>query len=321
MENVETERLLLEPWHERHRAPWRRLCCDPDVMRFIGAGDTWDAAKADEVFDRGLEHWREHGFGWRSALDKTTGEWLGFVGLNHVGPGTDGVPPEEVEIGWWIVRKAWGRGYASEGATAIRNEAFSRLGLERFIARLQPANSASARVAEKLGMTFERHTTGRNGEDLHVYSLGRDTRVSKGLAGAIRPIAAAVIRDGKRILVWEDHDPTTGEVVAVPLAGGIEFGETGAQAIARELNEEIGATPTRVCFLGLLEDIYEWAGQKRHELYLVYDVELRDRAIYEAEEVQVVEPDGTAYPARWRSLNEFRTWARLVPDGLLDLLE
>ena len=134
-------------------------------------------------------------------------------------------------------------------------------------------------------------------------------------------IAAAVIRDADRILVWDDHNPDTGEVVAVPLAGGIEFGETGEQAIARELREEIGATTTRIRYLGALEDIFEWAGQKRHELYLIYDVDLADRAVYEADEVQVVEPDGTAYPARWRSLRELAASARLVPDGLLDLVE
>jgi 8-oxo-dGTP pyrophosphatase MutT (NUDIX family) len=145
--------------------------------------------------------------------------------------------------------------------------------------------------------------------------------VSRGLGGAIRLIAAAVICDGDRILVWDDHDPITGEVVAVPLAGGIEFGETGEAAIKRELGEEIGATPARIQYLGLLEDIFTWAGEKRHELYLVYDVDLEERAVYEAEEVPVVEPDGTAYVARWRSLSEFRTSAKLVPEALLELIQ
>jgi ADP-ribose pyrophosphatase YjhB (NUDIX family) len=60
-------------------------------------------------------------------------------------------------------------------------------------------------------------------------------RVSEGVTGAIRPIACAVIRSRGRVLVWEDFNPATGEVVAVPLAGGVEFGETGDAAIRREL--------------------------------------------------------------------------------------
>jgi ADP-ribose pyrophosphatase YjhB (NUDIX family) len=146
-------------------------------------------------------------------------------------------------------------------------------------------------------------------------------RVSQGLTGAIRPIAAAVICEADRILVWEDYDPSTGEVVAVPLAGGIEFGETGEQAIARELGEEIGAIPRRIRFLGLIEDIFQWAGKKRHELYLIYQVDLENQEAFEREQLTVTEPDGTSYVARWRPLSEFRGSARLVPEGLLELVE
>jgi ADP-ribose pyrophosphatase YjhB (NUDIX family) len=145
-------------------------------------------------------------------------------------------------------------------------------------------------------------------------------RVSQGPDDAIRVIAAAVIRDGDRILVWHDHDPATGEVVAVPLAGGIEFGETGEQAITRELKEEIGSGSKSVRYLGLLEDIFEWAGRKRHELFLIYDVELTDRALYAADEVEVTESDGSTYLAYWRSLTDFVASTRLVPDGLIDLI-
>ena len=146
-------------------------------------------------------------------------------------------------------------------------------------------------------------------------------RVSDGPPGAIRPIAAAVIRDGDRLLVWEDHDPATGDVVCVPLAGGIEFGETGAEAVARELREEIGQAPSAARFVGFLEDIFDWNGQRRHELWLVYDVDLAGDDLSHAEEVVVHEDDGTSYVAHWRGLDELGGPARrLVPDGLLDLL-
>jgi ADP-ribose pyrophosphatase YjhB (NUDIX family) len=146
-------------------------------------------------------------------------------------------------------------------------------------------------------------------------------RVSDGRPGAIRPIAAAVIRDGDRLLVWEDHDPATGDVVCVPLAGGIEFGETGAEAIARELQEEIGQIPARVVFLGFLEDIFDWNCRRRHELWLIYDVELAGDGLTGRDEVVVHEDDGTTYLARWRRLHEFHGPARLVPGGLLELIQ
>jgi predicted enzyme related to lactoylglutathione lyase/ADP-ribose pyrophosphatase YjhB (NUDIX family) len=165
--------------------------------------------------------------------------------------------------------------------------------------------------------------TDPDGYRLGLFAPARppDARSSRGRPGMVRVVAAAVIRCGDRILVWDDYEPETGEIVSVPIAGGVEFGETGEQAIARELDEEIGATATAIRYLGLFEDIFEWAGQKRHELYLVYDVSVAERTVYDAEELQVVEPDGTAYQARWRPLAEFRMSARLVPDGLLDLLE
>jgi RimJ/RimL family protein N-acetyltransferase len=79
-----TERLVLEPWAELRREEWARLCADPQMMRFIGRGLPWSRAEADAAFDEALEHWRAHGFGWRSPFDRETGEWLGLREVLHV---------------------------------------------------------------------------------------------------------------------------------------------------------------------------------------------------------------------------------------------
>ena len=79
----------------------------------------------------------------------------------------------QVEIGWWLVRAAWGLGYASEAAGLVLDEGFHRLGLDRIIARVQPANVASSRVAQRIGLAFDCEATGRHGERLHIYSLDK----------------------------------------------------------------------------------------------------------------------------------------------------
>lgn len=142
-------------------------------MRYVGDGSTWSRQRADEVFERQLRHWGEHGFGWRSAVDKTTSDWIGFIALNHVGPEATEVTEDEVEIGWWIQPSYWRKRLASEGAVAVRDEAFQRLGLDRIIGRYQPANLASGRIMESLGMTFERDAVGRHGDVVRIFSLRR----------------------------------------------------------------------------------------------------------------------------------------------------
>jgi RimJ/RimL family protein N-acetyltransferase len=150
------------------------LAADEHVMRHIGSGGPWTRELAEARFRWQLEHWRRHGFGWRSALDGSSGEWLGFIGINHPRPEAIELASEDAEIGWWLTPPLWNRGLATEGAIALRDEAFGRLGLDRLVSRCQPANLASLRVMEKIGMRFERDAQGRHGERVRIYGIDRD---------------------------------------------------------------------------------------------------------------------------------------------------
>jgi RimJ/RimL family protein N-acetyltransferase len=146
-----------------------RLSSIPAVTRYIGPGATWPRTTALEVAAAQLVHWREHGFGWRAAVEKASDRPIGFIALNFAGEGTAGLDASEYEIGWWLDPEVWGRGLAREGATTVRDEALGPLGAPSVVARIQPGNASSIAVAEAIGLVLDFHTTGRAGEPVAVY--------------------------------------------------------------------------------------------------------------------------------------------------------
>ncbi len=165
-----TERLILRRPRDSDLEAFALLCADPEVMRYIGTGRPLDHGTSERSFAIIQAHWGRHGSGLRSAISRDDGEYLGFVGLAVV-PGRS-VAGGATEIGWRLRRAAWGKGYATEGAIAVRDQALAGLGLSTLVSLNQPGNVASARVAEKLGMAADGHGRGAHGEPVVVYRLG-----------------------------------------------------------------------------------------------------------------------------------------------------
>ena len=137
----------------------------------------------------------------------------------------------------------------------------------------------------------------------------------------IRPLAICVFRDGERILAVDGFDSVKGERFYRPLGGGIKFGESSCDAVAREVREEIGAEVAGLRYLGALENVFTCNGQPGHEIVMVYDGELLDRSLYDQESIDGVEDGDPPEPFRavWVSLSDLGG-VPLYPDGLLELL-
>jgi RimJ/RimL family protein N-acetyltransferase len=176
---LETERLVLRPWAADDVGFLMRLSKDPRVMTYIGAGDVWSAQKALEVSDRAADHWHQHHFGWRIAVSKLSGEQIGFIALDLTRPETEGLSPGQHEIGWWLEPSYWGHGYTSEGAKAVRDDAFTGLNAPFLVARVKPENLGSVGVMRKLGMSLTRELTAAGGYQIAIYRL--DNRAQAGV--------------------------------------------------------------------------------------------------------------------------------------------
>lgn len=140
-----TPRLRLRPWREEDRDAFSALTADPEVMRDLGG--PLDRARSDAKLDRYRAAFDRHGF-CRWAVESLAGEILGYAGIMPLGP--DHPLGPGVEIGWRLMRHAWGHGYATEAATAALADGFGRLGLAEILAYTAPDNLRSQSVMARL---------------------------------------------------------------------------------------------------------------------------------------------------------------------------
>jgi RimJ/RimL family protein N-acetyltransferase len=159
---IETERLLLRPLRAEDADAYAELIADPEVMRFIGGGHTGSRADAPGAIERINARLHADGFGLLGAERRGDGVLVGRVGLLVWDPATwrPGSRTEigghgELELGWALARAHWGRGYATEAATAVRAWADEHVRWGRLISLVHPQNARSIRVAERLGATWQ----------------------------------------------------------------------------------------------------------------------------------------------------------------------
>lgn len=140
---LETERLTLRPIALEDFPRWAEMMGDAEAARFLGGPQP--AAVAWRGFMTMAGAWSLTGVSMFSLIERDTGLWLGRIGpwTPHGWPGT--------AVGWGLHPDAQGRGYGVEAATATLDHAFDVLGWTEVIHCIDPDNTPSQRVAERLG--------------------------------------------------------------------------------------------------------------------------------------------------------------------------
>ena len=148
-----SSRLLIRNWSSADLGPFAAMNADPKVMAYFPA--KLSRSESDAMVERIKADMRVNGFGFWAVEERSSGDFIGLVGLSRPRFNTDFTPC--VEIGWRLTRESWGRGYATEAASKALDIGFAEHELSEIVSFTVPQNRRSRRVMEKLGMTH--HST------------------------------------------------------------------------------------------------------------------------------------------------------------------
>ena len=124
-----------------------RLDSDPRVMKYINGGKPATQKEVEAALARVTRYYRSwYGLGVWHAVRRDTGAFIGWYCLKYCPPTCD------VEVGYRLMQRAWGQGFATEGATELVRYGFDDLGLQKIIGVTHPGNRASQRVLMKAGL-------------------------------------------------------------------------------------------------------------------------------------------------------------------------
>lgn len=163
---LETERLILRPWKSEDAESLFSFAKDPDVGPIAGWPPHKSVEESREVIKNvfcGKECY--------AICEKENGAAIGAIELKLNGATDMTTRDDECELGYWLGKPFWGRGYVPEAARALLKRGFEDLGMTTVWCGYYDGNAKSKRVQEKLGFLFH-HTC----EDVPVPLLG-ETRV------------------------------------------------------------------------------------------------------------------------------------------------
>ena len=148
MIHLETDRMLLRDWSGDDLEPFAAMNADEKVMEFYPA--TVSREDSDALAMRLQQDMDVIGFGHYAVEVKSTGDFIGYVGISQVRFPADFAPA--LEIGWRLAAESWGHGYATEAARACMVHAFSQFEIPDLVSFTTRGNTRSIAVMERIGM-------------------------------------------------------------------------------------------------------------------------------------------------------------------------
>ena len=144
---IETPRLIMKQFCKADAKYLFELNSDPDVTKYVGESAYNSMEEVYELI-RNYDQYERYGVGRLNMFDKQSSEYIGWCGLKYL------EKEQYVDLGYRLLKRHWGNGYATEAATASLEYGFDVLNLDKIIGKAMKENTASINVFKKLGLTY-----------------------------------------------------------------------------------------------------------------------------------------------------------------------
>ncbi len=176
---IETKGLILRKLKEDDDMAMFELDSDPEVHKYLGNNPYTTLEQSRETIASVQRQYAEHGIGRWAVIEKSTGSFVGWSGLKFL---TEPVNNHcnIYDVGYRLLKKYWGKGYATESALAAIDYGFNNLKLNEIFAAANIENKQSINALHKCGLKFIEHFD-HNGIACNWYKITKDEWKNKKL--------------------------------------------------------------------------------------------------------------------------------------------
>ncbi len=167
-DDLESPRIITRFLTQDDVTPWMEYCNDPIATTFTSFPHKKTASEMAQYWiDLSLKRYAENRLGLQALLDKETGAFIGQCGLLQ----QEINGRLEIEVGYHLIRRFWGMGYATEAAQMFRDYGFENSAVKSLISIIHPLNEPSQKVAMRNGMKLVDTKAIFREHEYHLYRI------------------------------------------------------------------------------------------------------------------------------------------------------
>jgi ADP-ribose pyrophosphatase YjhB (NUDIX family) len=152
--------------------------------------------------------------------------------------------------------------------------------------------------------------------------MGRLDRLDTMRGKKFRVSARVIFSKGDKILATEAKSSTKDSRFFIVPGGTMEFGESSKTTLTREIDEELHAKMKNIKYIGVIESLFKYKGERCHEFLFIYSAQFSDSSFYKKSVIKGMEDTGKKFTCTWMKISDFEKGKYLlVPVGILKLLK